>query len=132
MLAQIQAGLPINAARCSLCPLNQLEYYMVTSYGVSDTGVNHMEKQPVYGLGQGATDAPPNWTLLTNICQKAYAKHSKGCRILNTTGTIQLDAQGKFFVDDKSLMHNDKKPNPSATKLMEIVTHDLSLWDRYI
>eukprot|EP00957_Ditylum_brightwellii_P012980 980848-Ditylum_brightwellii.AAC.1 len=66
------------------------------------------------------------------MCQRAYTKHSKGFRILDPTGTIQLEAQGKMFVDDKNLMHNNKKPNPSATELMEIFTHDLSLWDRYI
>eukprot|EP00957_Ditylum_brightwellii_P059220 4494946-Ditylum_brightwellii.AAC.1 len=49
-LAQIQAGIPINAARFFLRALTQLEYHMVTSYRVSDTGVYHMEKQPIYGL----------------------------------------------------------------------------------
>eukprot|EP00957_Ditylum_brightwellii_P093074 7086746-Ditylum_brightwellii.AAC.1 len=35
-------------------------------------------------------------------------------------------------VNDKSLMHNGKKPDTSAKELMSIVTHNLLLWDRYI
>eukprot|EP00957_Ditylum_brightwellii_P164140 12497881-Ditylum_brightwellii.AAC.1 len=61
--------------------------------------------------GQGATNAPPNWTLLANACQKA---------------------PGKMFVDDKNLMHNRKQPDSTAKELMTYVTHDVSLWDRYI
>eukprot|EP00957_Ditylum_brightwellii_P147856 11259159-Ditylum_brightwellii.AAC.1 len=104
---------------------------MVTSYSVSETG-DHSSSQPIYGLGQGTTNAPPNWTLIANVCQKAYAKHCKGCRILNPTGTVQLDAQGKIFVDVKNLIHNGKKPDASVKELMPIVMHDLSLWVCYI
>eukprot|EP00957_Ditylum_brightwellii_P035977 2725847-Ditylum_brightwellii.AAC.1 len=97
---------------------------MVTSYSVPDTWVTHSTTQLIYSLGQGTTDAPPNWTLILNVCQKVYAKHCIGCRILNPTGTIQLDVQGKMFVDGKNLMHN-KKTDATAKKLMSIVTHDL-------
>eukprot|EP00957_Ditylum_brightwellii_P019208 1448115-Ditylum_brightwellii.AAC.1 len=69
---------------------------MITSYDIPDTGSTHTEAYPIYGVGQGATGAPPNWTLISNVCQKAYEKHSKGCRILDHTGTIQLKAQGIF------------------------------------
>eukprot|EP00957_Ditylum_brightwellii_P196452 14968279-Ditylum_brightwellii.AAC.1 len=91
---------------------------MVTSYGVTETGVTHSLSQPIYGLGQSATDAPPNWTLIANLCQKTHAKHCKGCRILDPTGTVQSDAQGNMFVDDKNLMHNGKKPDASVKELI--------------
>eukprot|EP00957_Ditylum_brightwellii_P175438 13355790-Ditylum_brightwellii.AAC.2 len=31
--------------------------------GINTTRIPH---------GQGATDAPPNWMLISNVCQKAY------------------------------------------------------------
>eukprot|EP00957_Ditylum_brightwellii_P084555 6429734-Ditylum_brightwellii.AAC.1 len=102
---------------------------MATCYSVSDSGLTHSSAQPIYGLDQGATDAPPNWTLISNACQKAYANHCIRCRILDAMGTIQLNAQGKMFVDDKNLIHNGKKSDTTAMELMSIVTHDLSLWD---
>eukprot|EP00957_Ditylum_brightwellii_P016487 1239248-Ditylum_brightwellii.AAC.1 len=63
---------------------------MVTSYGVSETSITYITSQPIYGLGHGATDALPNWTLHGNICQKASGKHSKGCRILDPTGSSDI------------------------------------------
>eukprot|EP00957_Ditylum_brightwellii_P169583 12907759-Ditylum_brightwellii.AAC.1 len=61
-----KAGLPINAAQFFLHSSTQLEYHMVTSCGVSDSGVIHSSAQPIYRLDQGTTDAPPNWTLISN------------------------------------------------------------------
>eukprot|EP00957_Ditylum_brightwellii_P195943 14929529-Ditylum_brightwellii.AAC.1 len=105
---------------------------MVPSYSVSGTGVTHYPLQPTYGIGQGTADNPPNWTLISNVYQKAYAKYCKGCRILDRTCTVQLNVQRKMFVNNKSLMHNGKKTDVSAKELMSIVTHDLSLWDHCI
>eukprot|EP00957_Ditylum_brightwellii_P200325 15272472-Ditylum_brightwellii.AAC.1 len=36
-----------------------------------------------------------------------------------------------MFVDDKNLMHNGKKTDENAQELMDYITHDVSLWDRY-
>eukprot|EP00957_Ditylum_brightwellii_P143731 10950701-Ditylum_brightwellii.AAC.1 len=105
---------------------------MVTSYGPTDSGITSTKEEPIYGIGQGATDAPPNWTLLANTCQKAYEKHSKGCLILDPTGMIVQQAPGKMFVDNKNFMHNRKSLDSTATELMKYVTHDVLLWDRYI
>ena len=131
-LAQIQAGLPLEAAQFFLRTLQTLEYHLVTSYGATEDGISSTPRHPIYGTGQGATDAPPNWTLLANACQKAYSKYSKGCSIVDPTGTIVQQAPGKMFVDDKNLMHNGHKPNPTAEELMQYTTHDVTLWDRYI
>eukprot|EP00957_Ditylum_brightwellii_P152748 11627295-Ditylum_brightwellii.AAC.1 len=37
-----------------------------------------------------------------------------------------------MFVDDKSLLHTEKRWDTSAPELMNIGTGDLSLWDKYI
>eukprot|EP00957_Ditylum_brightwellii_P105295 8026867-Ditylum_brightwellii.AAC.1 len=66
---------PIACSSFSLQALQQIEYHMVTSYGVSDTGVTHSTSQPINGHGHGATNTLPNWTLISNVCQKAYEKH---------------------------------------------------------
>eukprot|EP00957_Ditylum_brightwellii_P024312 1833219-Ditylum_brightwellii.AAC.1 len=87
-LLQIQAGLPLMAAQFFLQILTQLKYLVVTSYGFSDIGVTHKETYPIHGLGQGITDALPNWALISNVCQKAYEKHRKGYRIIDPAGTI--------------------------------------------
>eukprot|EP00957_Ditylum_brightwellii_P135900 10365763-Ditylum_brightwellii.AAC.1 len=77
-----------------------MEYHMVTGYGVSEMNAKNTEDNPIYGLGQGATDEPPKWTLVANICHKAHDKFTKKCMIVDPTRTITLKSNGKMFVDD--------------------------------
>eukprot|EP00957_Ditylum_brightwellii_P015952 1201362-Ditylum_brightwellii.AAC.1 len=62
-----------------------MEYYMVTGYGPAPTGLSSSEQAPIYGQGQDATDAPPSWTLVANICQKTYNRYAKGCILRDPT-----------------------------------------------
>eukprot|EP00957_Ditylum_brightwellii_P163689 12462642-Ditylum_brightwellii.AAC.1 len=94
-LAQYQAGLPEPAANFFLQALKQIKYHMMTSYGDEEVPVENTTENPICGIRQGATDAPPNWTLVSNIGQKAYDKHSKGCIISYPTQSIILNANEK-------------------------------------
>eukprot|EP00957_Ditylum_brightwellii_P087692 6677418-Ditylum_brightwellii.AAC.1 len=98
-----------------------MKYHMVTSHGTDHKPVANTTQTPICSIDQGATNAPPNWTLVPNIYQKAYTKHTKGA----------LNANGKMFVDDKTLLHNGGQLDLHAITLMNIVTHDLSLWNWY-
>eukprot|EP00957_Ditylum_brightwellii_P144983 11042406-Ditylum_brightwellii.AAC.1 len=61
-----------------------MKYYMVTSYGVDEVPVENTTENSVYGIGKGVTDTPPNWTFVSNVCQKAYEKHAIDCTISNS------------------------------------------------
>eukprot|EP00957_Ditylum_brightwellii_P000948 76017-Ditylum_brightwellii.AAC.1 len=54
---------------------------MVTSHCPSEEAVTSTPKLPLYGLGQGTTDALSNWALISSPCQKAYAKNCRGCTL---------------------------------------------------
>eukprot|EP00957_Ditylum_brightwellii_P113994 8690874-Ditylum_brightwellii.AAC.1 len=78
-----------------------MKYHMVTSHGVDEIAVQTTTKHLIFRICQGATDAPPNWTLVLNVCQKAYIKNAKGCQITDPTTIITLNANGNVFVDNK-------------------------------
>eukprot|EP00957_Ditylum_brightwellii_P060576 4599409-Ditylum_brightwellii.AAC.1 len=84
-------------AQFFLRALKQLKYHMVTGYGPTENGITLTMEGLIYGIVQGTTDAPPNWTLVANAYQKAYAKHSKRCQIQDPTGTIVQQAPEKMF-----------------------------------
>eukprot|EP00957_Ditylum_brightwellii_P051603 3913961-Ditylum_brightwellii.AAC.1 len=46
-LAQYQAGLPMHAAKFFLKALKQMEYHMVTGYGVSKLIAKNTEDNPI-------------------------------------------------------------------------------------
>eukprot|EP00957_Ditylum_brightwellii_P036319 2750678-Ditylum_brightwellii.AAC.1 len=121
-LAQYQAGLLDPAANFFLQALKEMKYHMVTSCGGDEVLVENTTENPLYGIGQGATDAPPNWTLMSNVCQKAYEKHAQGCTISDPTQNIILNANRKMFVDDKNLLHIRNRWDTPAPELVQIVT----------
>eukprot|EP00957_Ditylum_brightwellii_P099918 7614235-Ditylum_brightwellii.AAC.1 len=104
-LAQYQAGLLDQEVTFFLRALKQMKYHMVTSYGVDEVPVESTTMKIIYGIGQDATDVPPNWTLVSNVCQKTYKKHAKGCTITDQIQNITLNANAKIFIDNKNILH---------------------------
>eukprot|EP00957_Ditylum_brightwellii_P079936 6079591-Ditylum_brightwellii.AAC.2 len=54
-----------------------MQHHMLTAKGVSEEYNQHTREDPMYGFGQGATDAAAKWTLQDNIIAKAYNKRQK-------------------------------------------------------
>eukprot|EP00957_Ditylum_brightwellii_P211846 15366664-Ditylum_brightwellii.AAC.3 len=67
-LAQYQAGLPKHTAVFSLYALKQMKYHMVISYGIDSKSFQTTKESPIYGIGEGAMDTPPDWTIVPHIC----------------------------------------------------------------
>eukprot|EP00957_Ditylum_brightwellii_P180603 13756929-Ditylum_brightwellii.AAC.1 len=72
----LQHGCPLHAAQFFLRALQQMEYHMVTHYSVSKKCIKHSQVQHIYSLGQGTTDAPPNWTLISLTTARKYTKNT--------------------------------------------------------
>eukprot|EP00957_Ditylum_brightwellii_P072009 5473096-Ditylum_brightwellii.AAC.1 len=61
-LVEYKAGPPGNACILLAKALKQMEYSMVTAYGPPTITNRHSMANPLHGIGQGPTDAPPGWT----------------------------------------------------------------------
>eukprot|EP00957_Ditylum_brightwellii_P073147 5560096-Ditylum_brightwellii.AAC.1 len=95
-----------------------MKYHMVMSYGIDEVPIESTTENHIYGIGQGATDAPPNWTLVSNVYAKAFEKHAKGCTISDPIQNIILNVNGKMFVNDKNLLHTGNRQDTPAPELM--------------
>eukprot|EP00957_Ditylum_brightwellii_P058689 4451118-Ditylum_brightwellii.AAC.1 len=61
-LADYKAGLLAIACILLAKTLKQMEYSMVTTYSPFTITNRHSKANPLHGIGQGPTDAPPGWT----------------------------------------------------------------------
>eukprot|EP00957_Ditylum_brightwellii_P135402 10324545-Ditylum_brightwellii.AAC.1 len=59
-----------------------MKYYIDISYRIDQKSIKNTNSTPIYGMGQGAMDAPPSLTLLFNICQKAYKRMQKAVKYM--------------------------------------------------
>eukprot|EP00957_Ditylum_brightwellii_P089344 6802548-Ditylum_brightwellii.AAC.1 len=64
-----------------------MKHLMVTSYSVDEVPVKSTTANPIYGIGQGATGASPNWTLVSNVSQKPMENMPKAAPLLTQHGT---------------------------------------------
>eukprot|EP00957_Ditylum_brightwellii_P060181 4571184-Ditylum_brightwellii.AAC.1 len=67
-----------------------MEYHMSASQGTLEAYNKHSDTQPIYGVGQGATNAPTKSTLMDNIITKAFNKKAIGCILVDPSGKIRI------------------------------------------
>eukprot|EP00957_Ditylum_brightwellii_P138509 10557745-Ditylum_brightwellii.AAC.1 len=57
-------GTPAEISTLMARTLEKMKYYMTTAKGILEEYNAHTEEEPMFGLGQEATDGPAKWTLL--------------------------------------------------------------------
>eukprot|EP00957_Ditylum_brightwellii_P208712 15358638-Ditylum_brightwellii.AAC.1 len=104
-----------------------MEYHMCTAQGTSEAYNKHSEMTPVFGVGQGATNAQTKWTFTYNNIIKVFNKKMIGCSLVGPTGTIKITKNLVKIVDDNSLLHNNKGFATPIQALIKQVQHDVGL-----
>ena len=128
-LCYSKMGLPEDDCIWLSRALVNMEYHMVTEHGISLQTSKTDKNGPIFGIGQGSTDAPAGWLLLTTILSKLYDRSVRGCCLHNPTKDKSVHWTHTMFVDDAYLIHAATKPNVSSSELKNIVQYDLNKWN---
>eukprot|EP00957_Ditylum_brightwellii_P002362 181156-Ditylum_brightwellii.AAC.1 len=83
-----------------------MKYHMTTTKGILEEYKSHLQEEPMYGSGQGATDGPAKWTFKDNVIAKTYNKKATGCRMHDPTKSIMKKQNSVRFMDDVTKLHN--------------------------
>ena len=83
----------------------QMKYHMQTMHGISEGVSQTDEKGAIFGIGQGATDAPAGWLFVSTILSKLYDMKAHGCNLLDPLNKILVHWSHVMFVDDTYLCH---------------------------
>jgi hypothetical protein len=71
-LALMKQGLPIEVTKLHAQTFQQLTYFIKHGLGIGDKPHSHNQPKPVYGVGQGSTDAPSRWGFLCDPLLELY------------------------------------------------------------
>ena len=114
-LSYSKAGLP-HAACVWLCKsLTQMKYHVTTAHGISDNCSMSTPERTLYGVGQGATDAPTGWLFISTILSQTQDDLGQGCTIADPTSTKTVTWTHVIFVDDTYLIHSLADPEATPT-----------------
>lgn len=111
--------------------LQQAQYRLKTSNGISKLSYSHCNEFPIYGTGQGSGNSPCIWLFLSSTLFDVHASQSHGVQFFSPNGTMSLRLSMVGFVDDATGSCNDFLPNTQATlaRLFEYMRHDAQLWN---
>ena len=77
-LCYSKAGLPHLTCLWLCRALTTMKYHMSTGAGISEEYSESTPTRKLYGVGQGATDAPSGWLFVSVIISRTYDKFAKG------------------------------------------------------
>lgn len=126
----LREGLPIEIARLHAQTFKQIKYHLKHRLGIGDTTHSHHQPSPIYGVGQGSTDASTRWSFLSDALIRAFNDGATDATITSPLSTLSINNKIAGFVDDTAtvlLKHPDL-----ALFLFIFLQQDAQLWERLL
>eukprot|EP00957_Ditylum_brightwellii_P086371 6572293-Ditylum_brightwellii.AAC.1 len=97
--------------------------------GVSDDFYQHYQAFPIYGTGQGSTNSPIIWLIISSTLFDIHETLSKGAQFCDPLQTVHVYIMIVGFVDDATGQTNKfYKNDVTSQKLIDVTKHDAQLW----
>lgn len=103
-LALMKQGLPTALAKLHSQTFHKINYYIKNNLGIGTTPHGHNHPKPVYGVGQGSTDAPSRWGFLCDPLLELYKELSNDAIIMSPISDLQTNNKIAGFVDDTTIL----------------------------
>jgi hypothetical protein len=129
-ISLLRERLPIHIAKLHAQTVQQSEYYIKHKLGIGSTTYSNNCPKPVYGAGQGSTDASARWRFISDALIKAYSKKANDAIIHGPTSNITTNNKISGFVDDTSTLL--KRHHSIAVFLQLLLKLDAQLWERLL
>jgi hypothetical protein len=129
-LASRTHGLHRNVALVQGKTLEEVQYHLQTTLGVSKEYYKHCTASPVFGTGQGSGNSPTIWLVISSILFTCYSEKAHGATFEAPDKSIRVDIFRVGFVDDTASYINDFRSNvpPMSNELITKLTHNSQLW----
>eukprot|EP00957_Ditylum_brightwellii_P172890 13162357-Ditylum_brightwellii.AAC.1 len=122
-------GLHRNLTFVHALTLAEAKFKLKTALGVSDDFYQHCQAFPIYGTGQGSTNSPTIWLIISSILFDIHEKLGKYATFCNPMQLIYVHITIVEFVDD-TIGQTNKFDDNNATpeELINLMQHDTQLW----
>ena len=121
MIVSRKFGVPAEVTRMNATTLEQATYLVRTELGLSPTGYNHCEDEPIYGTGQGSSNSPAIWLFISSALMDAYEEWAESAKYSTPTEDCQVNVNMIGFVDDNTGQNNDFFGEPNRANIDAIV-----------
>jgi hypothetical protein len=123
-------GLHTNVAYVHATTLHDAKYKLKTAMGVSTEFYQHCASYPIYGTGQGSTNSPVIWIIISSTLFDIHNQKAHGATFCSPDQSMSISFSIVGFVDDSNCQTNFFRCNDqtSCEHLIAAATHDAQLW----
>eukprot|EP00957_Ditylum_brightwellii_P079636 6055823-Ditylum_brightwellii.AAC.1 len=109
--------------------LEKAKYRLKTALGVSDGYYSHCKNFSIYSSGQGATNSPQTWFVISSTICNIYEQSANRAEFVSPDQDVNIPLAILGFVDDVNNQVN-KFQNKKVTvqELLENIQQDSQLW----
>ena len=117
-------GLSHNHGKYMVKTTQQQNFFVKTSFGVSNTSYSYSSDQKIWGLGQGIAWAGARWLLTSSLIDRIMKRECNGISFCSPDGTTEVEKLTNMFVDDLNQYCNN--PADGHTMISQ-VQHNVQL-----
>ena len=123
-------GLHRNITYVHATTLQEAKYKLKTSLGISDESYQHEAAFPIYGTGQGSTNSPVIWIIVSSALFDIHNQHATGATFCSPDKSMSISFSIVGFVDDSNCQTNNFLSNNQSNlyELCIAATADAQLW----
>jgi hypothetical protein len=110
--------------------LAEARYKLKTALGISEAEYSHEDAFPIYGTGQGSTNSPTIWIIISSTLFDVHMQRANGATFSSPDKSVEIAFSIVGFVDDSNCQTNDfhADPQPSPAELAHLAENDAKLW----
>jgi hypothetical protein len=129
-MSLLQEGLPLEIAKLHSQTFQSIEYQIKHKQGIGSHSHKHNHPAPIYGVGQGSTDASARWSFLSDALIRAFSSEAHDATIKSPMHTQTTNYKIQGFVDDTTNLF--KRHHTMAVFMILIAQHGAQLWERLL
>jgi hypothetical protein len=114
--------------------LAEARYKLKTALGISDSEYSHDKAFPIYGTGQGSTNSPTIWIIISSTLFDIHMEKANGASFYSPDKSVEIAFSIVGFVDNSNCQTNDflANPQPSPEVLAKLAQEDAKLWSKLL
>jgi hypothetical protein len=129
-MALLREGLPITLAKLHAQTFQVIQYHIKHKQGIGPIPHSHNNPEPIYGVGQGSTDASARWGFLSDAIIRAYSANATDATINSPVSCKSFNNKIAGFVDDTTtLLLQQFNMLPY---ILLLIQHDAQLFEKLL
>jgi hypothetical protein len=129
-LSLLREGLPIELAQIHAQTFSKIQYHIKHKLGIGSIPHGHNNPSPVYGVGQGSTDASAWWSFVSDALVRAFNSLASDATIHSPISSQTINNKILGFVDDTTTL---KIINHILTNyIILILQRDAQIWEKLL